>query len=370
MISLQELFEEEANPSQTIDGLRFASSEFRHAFFKVRDVLLKCSVAKSTTSTTTTTITTTKEKEKETTHPVPEKTPIKVEKAIEEERPTMVEEKPVKVEETVNVEKPVKVEEKVEEKPVKNETGRNNNRPRILGKLKDSDILDFDSFIRDQYMENERWTTPAIDVLKIYQVKSGKSVINPSRVEKYEEYLLKRYGSSTELHLRPKYIKDEGVFDKTGLMFYRHPVFSYVWTRKDGKIFYVSPSGKVLKEIELLPYRSCVYVKLVGYGPRLSARALAMECYIHKETKQPVLVVNGNKTDLSYKNLATTSSKNYQTQSRSYDLSDVIKTCEYIKDHNKCIDTIEIDSGYTIGYSFAKQILDKKRYTEISDKYF
>ena len=47
MISLQQLFEEE-NSVDAINGLRFASAEFRHAFFKVRETLLKSPVGKQT----------------------------------------------------------------------------------------------------------------------------------------------------------------------------------------------------------------------------------------------------------------------------------------------------------------------------------
>lgn len=326
MISLQELFEEE-NAVDAINGLRFASSEFRHAFFKVRETLLKSPVGKQT--------------QQPQTQQATEKT------------------------ETEKASKPVT------KKTVAATTANS--------KKKEKDLLTdkFDEFILDSYDESSRDEKPmSIEIDEIIRMFSlyAETKPNPQIYTKFRKYLRNIYtADGDKIYLKPKSanLPDESELDDSHLKFHRHPKFKYLWCREDGKFFYLLPDGRTLKEIKITVNPKALYLPVIGGKPNHSARLLALECYMHREINgYHVSVLNGNKSDLSYRNLSISTMRGYKGPNNKYDESDAVLACEYIVSHNEDISNIESDTNYQIGYAFAKSILEKRRFEKIANKYF
>ena len=328
MISLQELFEEETNPVDAINGLRFASAEFRHAFFTVRETLLKSPVGKQTQQTTEKNES---EKESKSSKPSPKKT---VKKSTTTTKKTTKEEDP----------------------------------------LKDK----FDEFILDSYNESSRDESPraSTDIDEIIRMFALYADIKPNiqMYRKFRRYLRSIYtADGDKIYLKSKSIDlpNEYQLDASGMKFYQHPKFRYLWCREDGTFFYLLPDGKTLKENKITVNPKALYLAVIGGKPNHSARQIALECYIHRDVSgYHVSVQNGNKSDLSYHNLSISTMREYKAPNVKYDESDAVLVCEYIVAHDKDIRNIESDTNYQIGYGFARSILEKKRFERISNKYF
>lgn len=328
MVSLQQLFEEEQNPVDAINGLRFASAEFRHAFFKVRETLLRSPVSKQTTEKNET------EKQKE-----------------ESSKPSS---------------------KKIEKKATTTKTT-------TTPKKKEKDPLEdkFDEFILDSYDESSRDESPVLtdidDIIRMFSLYIGKqaNLVYP----RFRKYLRSIYNTADgdKIHLKPKSygLPYEGNFDASGMKFYQHPKYSYLWCREDGTFFYLLPDGKTIKENPIIKNPRTMYLSVVGGRSNLSARLLALECYMHREIEgHHVSVLNGDKTDLSYANLSIRTMRGFKAPNNQYDEADAVTACEYIVAHGKDITNIEADTNYQIGYGFARSILEKKRFERISNKYF
>lgn len=324
MLSLQELFDEEPNPVEAINGLRFASAEFRHAFFKVRETLLKSPVSKQVQEQVRAKE---KEKEKENNKPKPKKTTKKATSPKKEEDP-----------------------------------------------LKDK----FDEFILDSYNESSRdeltkALTPIDEIIRLFSLYADIK-LNNQIYAKFRKYLRSIYtADGDKIYLKPKSfdLPNEGKLDDSGIKFYQHPKFKYLWCREDGKFYYLLPDGKTIKENEIVKSPRALYLSVVGGKSNHSARLLALECYVHHEIgNHHVSVLNGNKSDLSYGNLSISTFASYKAPNSQYDESDAVLACEYIVAHGKDITNIESDTNYQIGYGFAKSILEKKRFEKIANKYF
>ena len=331
MISLQELFEEEQNPVDAINGLRFASAEFRHAFFKVRETLLKSPVSKQTQAQTA------------------EKNDV--EKENESSKPAS---------------------KKTEKKTTTTKTT-------ATPKKKEKDSLEdkFDEFILDSYDESSRDDSPVLtdidDIIRMFSLYINKqaNLVYP----RFRKYLRSIYNTTDgdKIHLKPKSygLPNEGNFDDSGMKFYQHPKFKYLWCREDGSFFYLLPDGKTIKENPIIKDPRTMYLSVLGGRSNLSARLLALECYMHREIEgHHVSVLNGDKTDLSYVNLSIRTMRGFKAPNNQYDEADAVAACEYIVAHGKDITNIESDTNYQIGYGFARSILEKKRFERISNKYF
>ena len=327
MVSLQQLFEEEQNPVDAINGLRFASAEFRHAFFKVRETLLRSPVSKQTTEKNET------EKQKE-----------------ESSKPSS---------------------KKTEKKVITTKTT-------TTPKKKEKDPLEdkFDEFILDSYDESSYDSSPVLtdidDIIRMFSLFIGKqaNLVYP----RFRKYLRSIYTTDGDkIHLKPKSygLPNECNFDASGMKFYQHPKYSYLWCREDGTFFYLLPDGKTIKENPIIKDPRTMYLSVIGGRSNLSARLLALECYMHREIEgHHVSVLNGDKTDLSYSNLSIRTMRGFKAPNNQYDEADAVTACEYIVAHGKDISNIESDTNYQIGYGFARSILEKKRFERISNKYF
>lgn len=332
MISLQELFEEELNPVDAINGLRFASAEFRHAFFTVRETLLKSPVGKQTTQ-------------------------------------PQAQQTTEKNDETEN--KPSKHSPK---KTVKKSTTTPKTNSKKEDPLKDK----FDEFILDSYNESSRDESPraSTDIDEIIRMFALYADTKPNTqiYSKFRKYLRSIYtADGDKIYLKPKSsaLPNECKLDASGMKFYQHPKFRYLWCREDGSFYYLLPDGQTLKENPTVKNPKAVYLSVIGGKSNHSARQIALECYIHRDVSgYHVSVQNGNKSDLSYHNLSISTMREYKAPSVKYDESDAIFVCEYIVSHNKDIRNIESDTNYRIGYGFAKSILEKKRFERIANKYF
>lgn len=329
MISLQQLFEEE-NAVDAINGLRFASAEFRHAFFKVRETLLKSPVGKQTQQTTTDTEKTEAEKENKSSKPAAKKT---VKKATTTTTP------------------------KKKEDPLKDK---------------------FDEFILDSYDEISRddlprVLTPIDEIIRMFSL-SIDAKPNKQIYSNFRKYLRSIYtADGDKIYLKPKSsaLPNECKLDGSNMMFYQHPKFKYLWCREDGTFYYLLPDGQTLKENKIVKNPNTLYLAVIGGKPNHSARQIALECYIHRDVSgYHVSVLNGNKSDLSYRNLSISTMRGYKGPNNKYDESDAVLACEYIVSHNKDIRNIESDTNYQIGYGFAKSILEKRRFERIANKYF
>ena len=326
MLSLQELFDEEPNPVEAINGLRFASAEFRRAFFKVRETLLKSPVSKQAQEHVRA-----KEKEKENNvTPKPKKATKKV----------------------TNTTTPKK-----EKDPLKDK---------------------FDEFILDSYNESShddspKALTPIDEIIRMFSLEADIK-LNNQIYSKFRKYLRSIYtADGDKIYLKPRSIDlpNESKLDASGMMFYQHPKFKYLWCREDGSFFYLLPDGKTIKENEIIKNPKAIILSVIGGKSNHSARLLALECYLHHTISgYHVSVLNGNKNDLSYSNLSISTMKGYTAPNNQYDESDAVLACEYIVAHGKDIRNIESDTNYQIGYAFAKSILEKRRFEKIANKYF
>lgn len=321
MLSLQELFEEEANPVDAINGLRFASAEFRYAFIKVRETLLKSPVSKQ-------------------------------------------------------AQEQVRTKEKENKAPSKKTTKKATTTP----KKKEEDPLKdkFDEFILDSYNESSRdestkALTPIDEIIRLFSLHTDIK-LNNQIYSKFRKYLRNIYtADGDKIYLKPKSIDlpNESKLDASTMLFYQHPKFKYLWCREDGTFFYLLPDGKTLKENPIIKSPKAVYLSVVGGKSNHSARLIALECYMHRAINgYHVSVLNGNKDDLSYSNLSISTMRGYKSPNNKYDESDAVLVCEYIVAHGKDITNIESDTNYQIGYGFAKSILEKKRFEKIANKYF
>ena len=327
MISLQELFEEEQNPVDTINGLRFASAEFRHAFIKVRETLLRSPVSKQTT-------------------------------------------------EKNETEKPKEESSKAASKKTEKKTTTTKTTATPKKKEKDSLEDKFDEFILDSYDESSHDDSPVLtdidDIIRMFSLYIDKqaNLVYP----RFRKYLRSIYtADGDKIHLKPKSIDlpNEGKFDASDMKFYQHPKFKYLWCREDGTFFYLLPDGKTIKENPIIKDPRTMYLSVLGGRSNLSARLLALECYMHREIAgHHVSVLNGDKTDLSYSNLSIRTMRGFKAPNNQYDEADAVTACEYIVAHGKDITNIESDTNYQIGYGFARSILEKKRFERISNKYF
>ncbi len=326
MLSLQELFDEEPNPVEAINGLRFASAEFRGAFFKVRETLLKSPVSKQAQEQVRAKE---KEKEKENNTPKPKKT---TKKATTTTIP------------------------KKEKDPLKDK---------------------FDEFILDSYNESSRDELPvstSIDeIIRMFSLYANFK-LNNQIYSKFRKYLRNIYtADGDKIYLKPKSIDlpNESKLDASTMLFYQHPKFKYLWCREDGSFFYLLPDGKTIKENPIIKSPKAVYLSVVGGKSNHSARLTALECYMHRVINgYHVSVLNGNKNDLSYANLSISTMPRYKGPNNKYDESDAVLVCEYIVAHGKDIRNIESDTDYKIGYAFAKSVLEKRRFEKIANKYF
>lgn len=326
MLSLQELFEEETNPVEAINGLRFASAEFRHAFFKVRETLLKSPVSKQAQEQV-------RAKEKENNAPKPKKTTKKT-----------------------------------------TTTATQKTNPKKEDPLKDK----FDEFILDSYNESShddspKALTPIDEIIRMFSLYADIK-LNNQIYSKFRKYLRNIYtADGDKIYLKPKSIDlpNESKLDDSDMLFYQHPKFKYLWCREDGSFFYLLPDGKTIKENPIIKSPKAVYLSVVGGKSNHSARLIALECYMHRVINgYHVSVLNGNKNDLSYANLSISTMPRYKGPNNKYDESDAVLVCEYIVAHSKDITNIESDTNYQIGYGFAKSILEKKRFEKIANKYF
>lgn len=325
MISLQQLFEEE-NAVDAINGLRFASAEFRHAFFTVRETLLKSPVGKQTTQPQAQQTT---EKESKSSKPSSKKTTKKATTTTPKEK----------------------------EDPLKDK---------------------FDEFILDSYDETSRDDLPRVltPIDEIIRMFSLYADIKPNKqiYAKFRKYLRSIYtADGDKIYLKPKSsaLPNECKLDASGMKFYQHPKFRYLWCREDGVFYYLLPDGQTLKENKITVNPKALYLPVIGGKPNHSARQIALECYIHRDVSgYHVSVQNGNKSDLSYRNLSISTMRGYKSPSVQYDESDAVFVCEYIVAHDKDISNIESDSNYRIGYGFAKSVLEKRRFEKIANKYF
>jgi hypothetical protein len=332
MISLQELFEEEANPVDTINGLRFASAEFRHAFIKVRETLLKSPVSKQAQPT--------------------EKTETK---------------------------KPSKSSKPSPKKTTKKATATATNTTNTTTKKKEDPLKDkFDEFILDSYDETShddlpKILTPIDEIIRMFALYSDIK-LNTQTYAKFRKYLKNIYtADGDKVYLKPKStaLPNKCRLDTSGMTFYQHPKFKYLWCREDGTFYYLLPDGRTLKENKIIKNSRAMYLSMIGGKANHSARLLAFECYTHHTIpNHHVCVLNGNKADLSYSNLSISTMKGYKAPNNQYDEADAVLACEYIVAHDKDISNIESDTNYQIGYSFAKAILEKRRFENISNKYF
>ena len=330
MVSLQELFEEESNAVDAINGLRFASAEFRHAFFKVRETLLKSPVGKQAQPQAQQT--TEKNETEKSSKPSPKKT-------------------------TKKSTTTPKTNSKKEEDPLKDK---------------------FDEFILDSYIEtspdeSSNALTEIDEIIRMFALYANTRP-NIQMYRKFRKYLRSIYtADGDKMYLKPKSsaLPNECKLDSSGMKFYRHPKFRYLWCREDGSFYYLLPDGRTLKENAIVKNPKAVYLSVIGGKCNHSARQIALECYIHRDVSgYHVSVQNGNKSDLSYHNLSISTMRGYKAPNIQYDESDAVLACEYIVAHNKDIRNIESDTNYQIGYAFAKSILEKRRFEKISNKYF
>jgi hypothetical protein len=344
MISLQELFEEEQNPVDAINGLRFASAEFRHAFIKVRETLLRSPVSKQTQIQT-------------------------AEKNVKAKEMAAFTQKLIDEGYTKEDSSSKPSSKKTEKKDTTTKTT-------ATPKKKEKDSLEdkFDEFILDSYDESSHdQSTDIDDIIRMFSLYIGKqaNLVYP----RFRKYLRSIYNTTDgdKIHLKPKSygLPNEGNFDASGLNFYQHPKFKYLWCREDGTFFYLLPDGKTIKENPIIKNPRTMYLSVLGGRSNLSARLLALECYMHREIEgHHVSVLNGDKTDLSYSNLSIRTMRGFKAPNNQYDEADAVAACEYIVAHGKDITNIEADTNYQIGYGFARSILEKKRFERISNKYF
>lgn len=342
MTELETLFNEEPDVVACIMGLRMASSEFRSAFFKVREILLECKVSAS----------------------------------VNNRRPSPSEKKE---EESEGITEYSSDGTRVDipndsKKTPKKATTTTTPKKKEKDPLKDK----FDEFILDSYNETShdespKVLTPIDEIIRMFSLYANIK-LNNQLYTKFRKYLRSIYtADGDKIHLKAKSddFPNERKFDESGMTLYRHPKFKYLWCRKDGTFYYLLPDGKTIKENEIIKSPRALYLSVLGGKSNHSARLLALECYVHHEIgNHHVSVLNGNKSDLSYGNLSISTFVSYKAPNTQYDESDAVLACEYIVAHDKDISNVEADTNYRIGYGFAKAILEKRRFERIANKYF
>lgn len=364
MVELQTIFNEETDAVSCIMGLRMASSEFRSAFFKVREVLIECKVSASVNNNRRPPSEKKEEESDGITEYHKDGTRVDIPKASKVEKQT----KPVK-----------KLTKKKLDKPYETITI-----PGIQGRViicendkkkKEDPLTDkFDEFILDSYNEGRLGLTDIDEIIQMFSLYADIK-LNNQLYTKFRKYLRSIYNAPNRdnIHLESKSsdLPNEDKLDDSGMIFYRHPKYNYLWCREDGTFFYLLPDGKTIKENPIIKNPRALYLSVIGGKSNHSARLLALECYMHREVNgHHVSVLNGNKNDLSYSNLSISTMNNYKAPNTQYDESDAVLVCEYIISHNRDISNIESDTNYQIGYGFAKSILEKRRFEKIANKYF
>lgn len=341
MMEMETIFNEDPDAVACIMGLRMASSEFRSAFFKVREILLECKVSSNVVNNRRPSPSEKKEEESEgITEYHKDGTRVDIPKA-----------KTPKTSTTTAIPK------KKEKDPLKDK---------------------FDEFILDSYNETShdespKALTPIDEIIRMFSLYADIK-LNNQLYTKFRKYLRSIYtADGDKIHLKAKSddFPNERKFDESNMTLYRHPKFKYLWCREDGNFFYLLPDGKTIKENEIIKSPRALYLSVLGGKSNHSARLLALECYVHHTIENHhVSVLNGNKSDLSYGNLSISTFVSYKAPNTQYDESDAVIVCEYIVAHNKDISNIESDTNYQIGYGFAKSILEKRRFERIANKYF
>lgn len=335
MTELETLFNEEPDAVACIMGLRMASAEFRTAFFKVREILLECKVSSNVNNNRRPSAVEKKEEESEgITEYHKDGTRIDIPKVSKKKATTTT-------------------KKKEEKDPMKDK---------------------FDEFILDSYVEGSSAVTDIDEIIRMFAVYVDTK-LNNQIYSKFRKYLCGIYNAPNggKIHLRSKSsdLPNEDKLDDSGMKFYRHPKYNYLWCREDGTFFYLLPDGKTIKENPITKNPRALYLSVLGGKSNHSARLLALECYMHSNIgNHHVSVLNGNKSDLSYGNLSISTMAAYKAPNTSYDESDAVLACEYIVAHNKDISNVEADTNYRIGYGFAKSILEKRRFEKIANKYF
>ena len=373
MVELQSIFNEEPDAVACIMGLRMASSEFRSAFFKVREILIECKVSSNVNINN---------------RRPSEKKEEKSEGIAVYRRPSeKKEEKSEGITEYHSDGTNVDVPRKIEKKQARTSKKLTNpyetiTIPDIQGRVicenteKKEDPLkdEFDEFILDSYDEGSSALTDINEIIRMFALATDIK-LNNQIYTKFRKYLRGIYNTPNgdKIHLKPKSsdLPNEDKLDDSGMTFYRHPKYTYLWCREDGTFYYLLPDGKTIKENEIIKNPRALYLSVLGGKSNHSARLLALECYMHREVNgHHVSVLNGNKNDLSYANLSISTMKGYKAPNAQYDESDAVVACEYIVAHNKDISNVEADTNYRIGYGFAKSILEKRRFERIANKYF
>ena len=338
-MSLQELFEEELNPVGTINGLRMASAEFRSAFFKVRETLLECKVSSNAT--------------------------------VNNRRPS---EKKEEKSEGITEYHSDGAKADVPARKIEKKQARASKK--LIKKEEDSLTDKFDEFILDSYIETSHDESPKAlthidEIIRMFALYTDIK-LNNQLYTKFRKYLRSIYtADGDKIHLKPKSFDLPNELEASGIKFYKHPKYTYLWCREDGTFYYLLPDGKTIKENPIIKNPRALYLSVLGGKTNHSARLLALECYMHREIgNHHVSVLNGNKNDLSYSNLSISTMQGYKAPNTQYDESDAVVACEYIVAHNKDISNVEADTNYRIGYGFAKSILEKRRFERIANKYF
>lgn len=240
-----------------------------------------------------------------------------------------------------------------------------------------SDFNEFDEFITESYDFDEKSDINILELLKAYKTCRHKGNFAPPIYRSYRQHLSTIFKMDGDFikGLKPKLDPELRIENtESDKKIYRHPYYTDIWCSETGIFYYRGPSGELIEK-SLATSNGCYIIWVSGnseYKPNASARRIALECFLQKELPKKAYVFhrNGNKRDFSINNLSMKGMADYIPQEKSYTTSDVIKCCEYIIAHNKDISNIEEDTNFRIGWQFAKNILEKKTYKGISDKYF
>lgn len=346
MTQLEQLFEAEGTgPAiDCISGLRLSSAEFRTAFFRVRDTLMQCPVSRQVSIIK------------------PDKPEATTNKKSEAAKST-----PVVKESKETKSTPVT---KKAEKPKTTPVAKKSEPPKS-----NIDFNEFDEFIIESYVSDEKSDINIYDLLRSYRILRHKENITPPVYVAYRRYLSSIFKMEADKikGLKPKLDPELRIENSEYGKIYRHPEYTDIWCSEAGVFYYRGPSGELVeKSIGL--YSGSYMIFVAGYknNSTVSARRVALECFLQRKLPAGSYVFhkNGNKRDFSMNNLIIRGMSNYISQEKSYTKSDVNECCEYIVAHNKDISLIEQNTNFRIGWQFAKNILDKKTYRDISDKYF
>lgn len=217
MVELQTIFNEEPDAVSCIMGLRMASSEFRSAFFKVREVLIEC----------------------------------KVSAGVNNRRPPF-EKKEEKSEEIEGITEYHKDGTRVDIPKVSKKTPKKATTTTAPKKKEKDPLTDkFDEFILDSYNEGRTALTDIDEIIRMFSLYDGIK-LNNQIYAKFRKYLCSIYNAPNggKIHLESKSsdLPNEDKLDDSGMIFYRHPKYNYLWCREDGTFFYLLPDGKTIKE--------------------------------------------------------------------------------------------------------------------------